>query len=204
MRNTIAWSHDLLAPDDRVLLRRLTVCSAGFTLDAAARDCNAAVDPLEGLSPLVAAGLVRRIPGPAGDARFGLPVTIREYAGEQLDAMARPSSAHPPRRFYRDLAEAAFLTTTGPNSRLEGSDRCRVRQLPGGDGVGLASDDWETAIRLAGAVWRNWWAGNAIGGKAWTERIEEGLGWIERTLPHREDCRSGHRRSPDRRRCAQQ
>ena len=51
----------------------------------------------------------------------------------------------------------------------------------------MASDDWETAIRLAGALWRTWWPSHAIGGKAWTENVEEGLTWIERTLPHRGD-----------------
>jgi DNA-binding CsgD family transcriptional regulator len=51
----------------------------------------------------------------------------------------------------------------------------------------MTSNDGETAIRLAGALWRTWWPTQAIGGKAWTERVEEGLSWIDRTLSHRDD-----------------
>ena len=189
MRDTIGWSHDLLDPADQHLLRRLAVCSGGFSLDAAREIANGSVDALEGVSRLVHAGLARRIPGPAGDARFRLPVPIREFAHEQLDANGESEAVRTRHsRYYRDLAEEAIPHYDGPDQLswrdriVSEFDNCRAAMS-----WSMASGDWETAIRLAGALWRTWWLTHAIGGKAWTERVEEGLSWIDRTLPHRGD-----------------
>lgn len=102
MRATIQWSHDLLDPAERVLLRRLAVFVAAFELAAAkavAADPSGAVSGphAEGTAPALAAadvdvvlaGLVARSmvvaePG-SSPRRFRLLEPIRHFAAEQLD-----------------------------------------------------------------------------------------------------------------------
>jgi predicted ATPase/class 3 adenylate cyclase len=105
MRATLAWSADLLQPEDRRLFRRLAVFVGGFTLEAAEAVCAAPPDAeplgcavLEGLERLVDQSLVQRLTvGQDGaeeerteeggdEARFRLLYVVREYALERLEA----------------------------------------------------------------------------------------------------------------------
>nr|MBA2452862.1 transcriptional regulator [Chloroflexia bacterium] len=52
MRETIAWSHNLLNEDLQSLFRQLSVFVGGWTLEAAEHVCVASIDVLEGLSML--------------------------------------------------------------------------------------------------------------------------------------------------------
>ena len=65
LRDTIAWSYDLLDPEEQALFRRLAVFAGGFTLEAAqrpsARLSDADDDVLDGLGALVDQSLVRRM-----------------------------------------------------------------------------------------------------------------------------------------------
>ena len=81
---TVEWSHDLLRPKERVLLRRLSVLVGGFTLESAEATCSAdPVDPyavLDLVANLVDKSLVLH----SGAGRYRLLATIREYAAERL------------------------------------------------------------------------------------------------------------------------
>ena len=81
LRNTLAWSHDLLSEREQGLFARLSVFAGGFTLEAAEHVCDADLDLLGGL---VDRSLVQR----RGD-RFAMLDTIREFAAEQLAADRR-------------------------------------------------------------------------------------------------------------------
>jgi predicted ATPase/DNA-binding SARP family transcriptional activator len=74
---TIAWSHDLLTPEEQTLFARLAVFAGGCTLEAAEQICKANLDSLQAL---VDKNLLRR----EGE-RFTMLETIREYAAERLE-----------------------------------------------------------------------------------------------------------------------
>ena len=111
MRNTVAWSYDLLTPDDQVLFRRLSVFAGGFSLEAVEAVASAAgdlaIDPLDGVTSLVEKSLVRQ-DDRAQFPRFVLLETVREFGREQLElsgeaAATRRSHA----TWYREHAERA-------------------------------------------------------------------------------------------------
>ncbi len=88
LRGTVAWSHDLLDPEEQVIFRRSAVFNGGWTGEAA----EAVVDPsrsltvavLDGLESLADKSLVRVEVTDHGEPRFGRHVLIREYALERL------------------------------------------------------------------------------------------------------------------------
>lgn len=81
---SVDWSHELLAPEERVLFRRLGISAGGFTLDAA--DLVVAFDPvpdrtaLDVLTRLIDKSLVY----PDDPGRYRLLETIRQYALDRL------------------------------------------------------------------------------------------------------------------------
>ena len=88
MRDTVAWSDDLLPTEDQVLFRRLSVFVGGFGLPAAAAVAGAAA--FERLSVLLENSLVRpNVPPSDGDGsepRFTMLETVRAYGLERLEA----------------------------------------------------------------------------------------------------------------------
>lgn len=112
MRNAIAWSHDLLTPDEQIVFRRLSVFEGGFTLDAAHAvvadrgagwpgDVGMSPDPapvvMDAIGSLVDKSLLRAETGSGGQSRFMMLETVREFAREQLAASGEDvplSAAH--------------------------------------------------------------------------------------------------------------
>ncbi len=85
LRATIAWSHGLLAPRDQALLRQVAIFPAGATLDAIAAVAGDDPGLLDAVGRLLDHSLLRQ-PEIAGEPRFTMLETIREYGLEQLRA----------------------------------------------------------------------------------------------------------------------
>ncbi len=85
--SAIAWSYDLLDEDEQTLFRRLGVFVGGGTLDVVEAVCAAdAAHPLpvlDGLTSLVNKSLLKQTAA-AGDPRFHMLETLREYARQKL------------------------------------------------------------------------------------------------------------------------
>ena len=179
LRYAIAWSHDLLAPEERVLFRRLAVFVGGFTLEAAEAVVNVGgdteIDVVEMIAALVDQSLLQQEEELGGASRYAMLETVREFALEQLVASGDEEavqSAHG--AYFLALAERAAprLHTEHQQAwlaRLQ-AEHANLREV-------LArseqTHDVACALRLAAALWRFWhrrgyWA--------------EGLNWLNRLL----------------------
>jgi predicted ATPase/DNA-binding CsgD family transcriptional regulator len=90
MRDAIAWSYDLLTPEEQTFFRRLAVFVGGFTLEAAGivagRGDDLGFDTLDGVASLVEQSLLREEDGGGNEPRFLMLETVREFGLEQLAA----------------------------------------------------------------------------------------------------------------------
>ncbi len=146
---TIAWSYDLLGPEEQRTLARLSVFSGTFSVEAAEAVVGA---DLDALATVVDASLLK----PRGDSRFLMLETIREFARNRLpdeDALTLP---HRHASFFLELAERAEPYLVGPDA-AEWLDRLDADQ-----GNFRAALDWffleqpPLYVRLALALWRFW------------------------------------------------
>jgi predicted ATPase len=110
MRNTIAWSHDLLTADEQTLFRRLAVFSGGCTLEAAEAviDPEGTLDVFGGIASLIDKSLLRQEEGIEGEPRFRMLETVREYGLERLEASGEGEEVR-----RRHAAYFAALGSTG-------------------------------------------------------------------------------------------
>ncbi len=202
LRATIEWSHELLEPGERVLLRRVAVFAGGWTLEAAEAVCADEELPewevLDGLMRLVEKSLVAydaegegsreesggESGGGSGEGRYRLLESVRQYAGERLGRDEAPGAAEALRErhaaHYADLVVSSEEGLQGPEQArwletLEREhDNIRAALALSRERPELC----ERALSLVGAI-----------GRFWTVRgyLVEGRGWIESLLA----CASG-------------
>jgi predicted ATPase len=148
LRATVDWSYSLLTEAERTLLRRLSVFTGGFDLEAAGVVCAFGeierFDVADLLGSLVDKSLVGA--DQSGERRrYGLLETIRQFAAERLiegDPSEPRTLAEAHGRYFLELAEAASTHLRGPDpgpwfARLD-ADQANIRRA-----IERASEDPE-------------------------------------------------------------
>jgi predicted ATPase/DNA-binding XRE family transcriptional regulator len=189
LRDTIAWSHDLLGPSEQVLFRRLGLFVGGWTIKGSevvsALDAEQMIDPLLGIGSLLGQSLIKERPSLGSmdaEPRYDMLETIRDFAVEQLVASGELAAIERTcEEFFLGLAEVAEAGLHGPDQllwlgRLEAEhDNCRAamgRALDRGDGA--------IALKLALRLWEFWETRGYRGeGRAWLERTLASAGTVD-------------------------
>lgn len=181
---TLDWSYALLTPPEQMLLRRLAVFVAGFSLDMVESICcGEDIDRSEILtllSSLVDKSLVvaETLTGP--EARYRLLSTIRDYALEKLDEAGKTE-------VLRDCHLDVFVARAEETApKLVGAyQQIWFNWLEGEHDDLRAALAWalerqriEDGLRIATAIYQFWEIRNYR---------QEGLGWFERLLAQADD-----------------
>lgn len=183
LRDTIAWSHDLLPRAEQALFARLAVFVGGCTLEAIAAICNVAgdgVDMLDSLQTLVNNSLLRQEGDTNGEPRLQMLETIREFAHEQLVARGEETAQRARHaEYYLALAEDAQprLNTGEQEVWLEQLE-AEHDNLRAALAWTIERGDGDQAVRLAAALWHFWeMRGYFTEGRRWLEAaLERGQG----------------------------
>ncbi len=181
LRNTLAWSYDLLDAQEQQLFRRLSVFVGGCTLEAVEGLYTALgempTDVLDGMTSLIDKSLLQQTELDGEEPRPVMLETIREYGLETLLASGEMEStrqAHA--EYYLRLSERAELELGGPQQaawleRLEQEHDNLRAALSWTVERGETRQSTEMALRLGGALRRFWWGrGHWSEGRAFLER----------------------------------
>jgi tetratricopeptide (TPR) repeat protein len=155
MRDTIAWSYDLLSEQEQQLFRQVSVFVGGCTIEGV----NAVTSPGDGLSGLISL-VDHSLLAATGDGRFTMLETVREFGLERLAAHEEEEWGR--RRhaaYFVSLAQRAAEGLTGPS---EEEWLLRLEQehdnLRGALSWATASRESMLGLHLAGLLWRFWYA----------------------------------------------
>ncbi len=177
LQATLQWSHDTLPAAEQQLFRRLAVFVGGCTLRAAARVAEAGDEytVLALLQRLHDKSLLEVQQDGAGQARYRMLETVRQYALEELD-QAGESAATRDRHLASivALAEDALAQGSGPQQGAWMSRLAQAQEdiLVAHDWCGQSATGAHAAVQLVACLWRYWVAsgqldrGQALAGQA--------------------------------------
>ncbi|ROQ62877.1 putative ATPase [Streptomyces sp. 840.1] len=179
LRTAIGWSHELCAPEQRLLWSRLSVFAGPFDLEAVEYICSGSDLPadsvLDVLSGLLAQSIVLREDSAAG-TRYRMLDTVREYGAEWLTATGETERL---RRRHRDwflgLATWCELDWFSPRqSEVAARVESELPNLRRAMECSLeCPEEAHLAQYLAGTLWFLW-----VG----CGRLSEGRHWLDHVL----------------------
>ena len=181
LRAALAWSHELLRPEEAVLFRRLGVFSGGAGPVAIERVCvadamgdpSARVGDVFGvLDELVGHSLVQ-VDSARGTIRYRLLETVREFAIERLEDSGESTAVS---RRHAEWCAELLESIAGPARLRPGEVSAAEPEI----GNILSALDWavdagevDLGLRICGSAWRLWERG---------QHLREGLAWTQRFL----------------------
>ncbi len=190
LRDAIDWSHDLLSPREKILLRRLSVF-ADWPLEMAEQVCAQATgdydlapdEILNLLTGLADKSLVVVEPVVRGQIRYRMLDTIREYASARLAEAGESELMQRRFRAYavaetEDLSMMGMAQVSAPwSARVDAimrfdADTANVRQVLG---RALADGDIESGLRICVSMRVGWIIqGSFAEGAGWTDAFLAG------------------------------
>ncbi|MDQ7857407.1 MAG: tetratricopeptide repeat protein [Armatimonadota bacterium] len=162
LRAAMDWSYELLADDERAVLRRLSVFAGGWTLEAAEVICaDAGVEATQVLdlqAALVDKSLVV-VEDQGGRPRYRLLETVRQYARDKLLEVGEAGAWRTRHRdWFLELAERAATRLQGP-TQADALDALSAEHdnLNAAIEWSLGNNEPEAALRMAAALWWYWY-----------------------------------------------
>ncbi|MDP9441656.1 MAG: winged helix-turn-helix domain-containing protein [Actinomycetota bacterium] len=162
LRDTVAWSYDLLDERDRQVFERVAVFPGGFTAEAAAAVRGGGAALADVAEPLRRLAERSMLAGDADDDRHRMLETLRAYGLERLEARGAGDETRTAMTLHCiQLAERV-------NAGVQGDDEpacarlvtAEFDNLRGGFGHARRIGDSDLGLRLVGnlfweAIWRN-------------------------------------------------
>jgi predicted ATPase/DNA-binding SARP family transcriptional activator len=187
LQATMDWSFNLLSEQEQALLRRLSVFSGGFTLEAVESVCADAPashrrgvavgreEVLRLLTHLIDKSLVKAEEQGA-EMGYWLLETVREYSrGKLMESGEAKKILQQHQQYFIALAEQAWNELDGPNQALW-LDRLEAEHdnLRSALSYSLQQPDPEPALRLAKTLWWFWYIrGHLNEGRQWLQKALE-------------------------------
>lgn len=192
LRNTLDWSYDLLADNERRLFNRLGVFPGGCALEAveAISGLSDSFEVLDGLASLVDNSLLIQKDSLEGEPRYWMLEIIREYALECLGESREAAIVWRNHlQFLEGIAKIGESKINGPEAdywykrfQVE-MDNVRATLIWVLESKHAEERDVEMAAWLAGRFWWGWYnSGELTEGRRWVTQI---LARLPMNLPAR-------------------
>ncbi len=179
MRDAIAWSYDVLAPEQQRIFRWLSVFGGPFSVRAAQAvagegGARATLQTMQSVATMVDHNLLGVRPD-FSDPHFEFYMLVREYGRDLLREGGESDAAHERLAAYC-LEAASTVTFSDPATQtIENLDRLGAEAVNIDSALAWACESGRTelGLKLCLATYGYWWLRNPGAGLTWTRRLLE-------------------------------